>query len=189
MTSTLANSGGITLRKYSELISIPAIEAGLNSVFFEASNVKSFADDDARSEFRERWLGRYLTHDPELAWVALSPSGGVAGYVIGSYDDPARNARFAGIPYFAAFKDLTGRFPAHLHVNLRPEARNSGLGSALVRHFCLDAAQAGVAGVHVVTGRGARNIAFYNRNGFQEFGSNGEAGREVVFLGRTLYAP
>jgi GNAT superfamily N-acetyltransferase len=189
MTGTRTNAGGVTLRRYAELVSTPDISAGLDSVLFGASNVKTFASDDARAEFRERWLGRYLTHEPGLAWLALSPSGGVAGYVVGSHDDPALNVRFGDIPYFATFKDLTRRFPAHLHVNLQPEARGSGLGSMLVRHFCLDAAQADVAGVHVVTGRGARNVAFYNRNGFHEHGCTGEAGREVVFLGRTLHLP
>ena len=175
-----------TIQRYADLVHSAALEAGIDAVFFEASNVKTFASDQARAEFRERWLGRYLVHDRHLAFVALSKSGEVLGYVAGSLDDPAQAARFSDIGYFAAFKDLTRCYPAHLHVNLRAIARNAGLGSALVAGFVAEAEAAGVPGVHVVTGRGARNIAFYNRNGFLEAGSDGDNGRAVVFLARDL---
>ena len=140
----------------------------------------------ARADFRERWLGRYLTHDAGWAYVAVAADATVAGYLVASLDDPARTARFSDIAYFSHFADLTKKYPAHLHVNLSAAFRNRGLGGELIERFATDAGKAGAPGVHVVTSRGARNAAFYNRNGFVEAGAHGEGAREVVFLARAL---
>ncbi len=176
----------VLIRPYLGLENKPAVLRGIDSVFFESSNTQSFASDAARTDFRERWLGRYLAHDPKWAYVALTGEGDVAGYLAGSLDDPARSVRFADIGYFKLFGDLTRRFPAHLHVNLSASHRGAGVGTALVAKFATDAANAGAPGVHVVTSRGARNVGFYNRNGFIERGAAGEGAHEAVFFGRSL---
>lgn len=172
----------VTIHRYDELQRSPALERGLDTVFFEASNTKTFADEDARRAFRERWLGRYLEHDARFAHVALTGDGDVAGYVVGAVEDPARAARFHDLGYFQTFRDLTERFPAHLHINLAPEFRGRGLGGDLIARFLADALTAGAPGIHVTTSRAARNVAFYNRLGFAERGSSGD----IVFLARTL---
>lgn len=176
----------IVIRRFNELTRTAALEAALDAVFFEASTVKTFASDAERAAFRERWLGRYLIHDPQWTYVALAGDGEVAGYLAGSIEDPALAPRFSDIAYFAAFADLTRRYPAHLHVNLAPADRNRGIGSALIQRFAADVASAGVLGVHVVTGRGARNVSFYTHNGFREAGAWGKGASEVVFLARDL---
>ena len=178
----------IQIHSFRDLEKDPTLARGIDRVFFEASNTKEFADDAARAAFRERWLGRYLTHDPAWAYVALDSDMTVAGYLVASLDDPATAPRFADIAYFSHFAHLTKAFPAHLHVNLSAAFRNRGIGGALIERFAVDARRAGAPGVHVVTSRGARNIAFYNRNGFKEAGVHGTGGREVVFLARALGA-
>ncbi len=176
----------VVIHPFLELDASPALIAGLDGVFFEASNTKAFSSDAARAAFRDLWLGRYLAHDPAWAYVATAPDGRVAGYLAGSLDDPAVTPRFADIAYFAAFKDLTRRYPAHLHVNLAAEFRGHGVGARLIGRFVDDARVAGAPGVHVVTSRGARNVTFYTRNGFSEAGVAGEGAREVVFFCRKL---
>ena len=183
---TTANA--IQIYRYQDLGTDPALTAGIDHVFFESSTTQEFADDASRAAFRERWLGRYLTHDIAWAYVALAGDTTVAGYLVASLDDPARTARFTDIPYFAHFADLTKQYPAHLHVNLSPAFRNRGLGGELIERFTSDAGKAGAPGVHVVTSRGARNVAFYNRNGFTEAGAHGTGGCDVVFLARALHA-
>lgn len=175
-----------TFRRYADSADVASLQSALDTIFFDASNTKSFASEEARAAFRERWLGRYLTHDPQWAYIAQLGSGEVAGYLAGSLSDPAQTPRFSDIPYFAAFKELTRQFPAHLHVNLAKGLRGQGLGSALVQRFMRDAAEAGAPGVHIVTSRGARNVGFYTRNGFTEKCATGEGLREVVFLGREI---
>ena len=186
MFAAMTGKATIAIKRYLDLAPSLALQAGLDAVFFDASNVKSFASDAARAQFRQRWLGRYLEHDPKFAYVAVGPSGDVVGYLVGALDDPALSARFSDVAYFAEFKHLTAEFPAQLHVNLAAPARGSGLGSALVQRFVEDARWAGAPGVHVVTSQGARNVGFYARNGFHQAGLAGEPPAARVFLAQRL---
>ena len=175
----------VDVLNYQELI------AGLESVFFAASPTQSFASKAEREVFRQRWLGQFLDHDPNWAYVALQKSADqalptVVGYVVGCLDDPARQERFSELAYFQSFKDHTTSFPAQLHVNLMETLRNQGIGSRLIAAFVGDAKAAGCSGVHVVTTRGMRNVQFYNRNGFTEHASTKYNGKDLVFLARVL---
>jgi ribosomal protein S18 acetylase RimI-like enzyme len=177
----------ITVRRFTELAADSArLLAEIDAIFFESSGTKTFADEATRAAFRERWLGRYLAHDPQWAYVALTAEGTVAGYLLGSIDDPARTQRFSDIAYLQDFAALTADYPAHLHVNLAPQFRGDGLGAALVDAFAADAVHAGAGGMHIVTGAGMRNIGFYERNGFRELGRAAANGHEVLFFGRKL---
>jgi GNAT superfamily N-acetyltransferase len=119
-------------------------------------------------------------------YLAIAADGTLAGYLAGAVDDPARAVRFSDIGYNKTFAHLTAAYPAHLHVNLAPAYRNSGIGAALVSAFAADAARAGAQGVHVVTSAKSRNVGFYARNGFAELARATFNGHEVVFLGRPL---
>jgi ribosomal protein S18 acetylase RimI-like enzyme len=176
----------ISIRRFKDVQDASGAVPGIDAIFFQSSNTQNFADAAARAAFRQRWLGRYLEHDPEWAYVALTPENDVAGYLVASLDDPAVTSRFSDVPYFTVFKELTQRFPAHLHINLAPKFRGVGIGSQLIARFVADAKSAGTHGVHVVTSRGARNIEFYAKNGFSEKGATGKGAREVVFLAREL---
>lgn len=179
------------IRRWSEIGHQDECLMELEAIFYEASATKSFVSDTERAAFQERWLGRYLTHDPRWFYVALAPgaignSGVVAGYLAGALDDPARTSRFADIGYLPELAALTARYPAHLHINLAPQFRSRGWGERLIAAFFEDARAAGAPGVHVVTGRGVRNVRFYTGCGFVEVGSVIWRDRELVMLGRTL---
>lgn len=169
-----------------------ALLAQIDAIFFEASGTKSFPSAAARDAFRERWLGRYLKHDPQHALLALQSPGTasevVAGYLVGAIDDPARAPRFQDLGYFQNLHHLTARYPAQLHVNLAPGWRSVGIGRKLLEEFCANASALGAPGVHVFTGRGLRNVHFYARAGFEEVGSVTWNARELVMLGRRLTA-
>ncbi len=160
--------------------------AEIDTVFFASSARQSFADEEEKAAFRQRWLGRYLEHFPDLGFVATTPDDEIVGYVIGSLDDPARDPLFADLDFFAHFRDLTPRYPAQLHVNLAAEYRGHGVGARLVDAFIEQARAASAPGVHVVTTRGMRNVGFYFANQFFERGSARFEGRELLFLGRDL---
>lgn len=182
------------IRRWSELGDRERDLGAVEEIFFEASGTKSFASDDERRTFCERWLGRYLAHDAGWFYVAMtapladesSGRGTVAGYLAGSLDDPATTPRFADIDYFRDLTPLTARYPAHLHINLAPQFRSRGWGEALIAAFAADAKKAGAPGMHVITGRGLRNVRFYAACGFTEVGSVVWRDRELVMLGRTL---
>jgi GNAT superfamily N-acetyltransferase len=152
----------------------------IDAVFFESSGTKSFAGDAESAAFRDRWLGRYLTHEPQFAYVALAGDGTLAGYLVGSLLQPVG---------FEAFANAAWEYPAHLHVNLAPQFRNRGIGGRLIAAFATDALAAGATGMHVVTSAGSRNVTFYTRNGFAEIARTSIDGRELLFLGRKLGFP
>jgi GNAT superfamily N-acetyltransferase len=155
-------------------------------IFFQASGRTTFASDAARAEFHERWLGRYLLHDRAHAFVARTDDGRIAGYLIGSLDDPATTERFDDISYFAQFADLTVRYPAHLHINLDPEWQSRGIGARLVEAFVAHALVRRTPGLHIVTGARARNVKFYARCGFVPLREVAWNGSTVLFMGRDL---
>ena len=165
---------------------------GIDSIFFEASSVRSFADDATRKAFHWLWLGRYLTLEPEHAFLAVTSSAGeassgrVCGYLVGSIDDPAVRSEFETLAYFQDFKQLTQRFPAHLHINLAPDWRGHGIGACLIAEFETHARALGCPGLHVVTGAGMRNIGFYSRLGFAHVATSNCNGRNVVMLAKAL---
>lgn len=158
----------------------------IDLIFFGASATQAFTDPTARAQFRERWLGRYLMHDPDLVFVALSDAGAVIGYILGAAVDPATLERFADLPFTASFAPLSREYPAHLHVNCASGWRGRGIGAALARVFAAAVKQRGATGLHLVTGAASRNRAFYQREGFVERGRWGEPGKDVVFLAKPL---
>jgi GNAT superfamily N-acetyltransferase len=176
----------VTIRRWTNVADQRRLIPEIDKVFFEASGTKIFAGAADRAAFRERWLGRYLSQEPDWAYVALDGDATVAGYLVGSIEDPAASDRFADIGYVKDFRGLSARYPAHLHVNLAPRYRNHGIGGDLVAVFATDAARAGVPGMHVVTGMASRNVRFYIRIGFHELARSRLNGHDVVMLGRRL---
>jgi GNAT superfamily N-acetyltransferase len=143
-----------------------------------------------RDAFQERWLWRYLQGGSDVALVAWAGPGLVAGYLVGALENPALQERFHDLPYFRDdFSGLCESFPAHLHINLSPAFRSQGIGARLIIAFADHARHARAPGMHVVTGRGMRNVGFYERCGFTERGSATWNGQEIVFLGRNLGPP
>lgn len=190
-----ATSSGdpIVLRRFIDVAHADALVPGLDAVFFQTSATQSFASEADRDAFRERWLGRYLTHDPNYVYVALHATdkatrggGQVVGYLVGALDDPAQTSRFSDLGYFRVFAPQTARFPAQLHVNLVESVRGQGIGRQLVERFVGDAAEAGAPGVHVVTGKDARNVSFYSQRGFNEVARTDWKGHTLVMLGRKI---
>jgi ribosomal protein S18 acetylase RimI-like enzyme len=158
--------------------------AEAEAIFFATSTVTAFANTEARRAFQERWFGRYVTHFPGDVWFAIDTDGHVAGYLTGCPVDTAPLPLFADIGVYRAFRSPCAAYPAHLHVNVAAERRGSQIGSALVSVFVASLAARGVAAVHVVTAAGARNIGFYERNGFNLVESAVVGGKAVVLLGR-----
>lgn len=161
------------------------VSADVDRIFFAASSVQSFEDETQRAAFRWLWLGRYLEREPEHAFVAML-NGITCGYLVGSLADPAPRPEFASLPYFQNFAVHTARFPAHLHINVDDGCRSRGVGEQLVTRFEAHALQSGVAGLHVVTGAGMRNVRFYDRLGFAEVARAPHKGGHVVMLAKAL---
>ena len=165
--------------RHSELI------AQVEAIFWQTA-ARPLPPGAERDAFQERWLGRYL-EGGDVVLVALAGDDRVVGYLVGAVENPSEQARFADIGYFRTdFAPLSRRFPAHLHINLDAGFRSRGIGARLIEAFAARAKDAGAAGMHVVTVKGQRNVAFYRRCGFTERATAVWNGREIVFLGREL---
>lgn len=187
MTPTTNDAAGeAQVERWIDIENRDALLAGLDAVFYDSSATTMFASDEVRHAFRERWLGRYLTHYAGWTFVARARDGSVVGYIVGSHDDPAQTPLFSDIGYFQDFAALTAQYPVQLHVNVSPDWRGYGIGARLLQTFVADVAQEGLPGVHVVTTRGMRNVSYYIANGFDEVGHTLWNGRELVMLGRKV---
>jgi ribosomal protein S18 acetylase RimI-like enzyme len=134
----------------------------------------------------------YLDRDPELAWV-VDDGERVIGYVLGAADTAGfvRWVREAVVPSFAErWAGAAGEdaavvamgldpermlvpevvdFPAHLHIDLLPEAQGRGFGRTLIDTFCGALAARGVPGVHLtIDPANVRAAAFYRAVGFTQ---------------------
>jgi GNAT superfamily N-acetyltransferase len=174
------------IKQLSSLPTSHVIHEGLEQVFFASSATTTFPNPQARTALYDLWLGQYLTHDEHETFVALDETGQVAGYIVGSLTDPAGDPRYASLGYFAHFAHLTRAYPAHLHMNVATHHRSRGLGASLMSTFLAHLRNMSSPGVHVVTGKGMRNVRFYLANGFQELAEAPWNGRTVVMLGRRL---
>jgi len=164
------------IRRLTDVDDREAARRAIVEIFFASSARTGFADENERKRFLDRWTGWYLTGGVDWVRLALGTDGAVEGYLTGCPDSAGSTPLFDMIPRYRLFADLFARFPAHLHVNVAPDARGRGVGARLVDAFANEVG----SGVHVVTAANARNVGFYARNGFSE-----RVEREgLLFLGR-----
>lgn len=146
--------------------------------------------------FRHLWVNPYYLVPREVGvrFVA-GPPGETFGYIVGVTDQTAyeRALRFTlrrqvlpnllrgryralpgCLPYltrlalFPSPHAPRGTYPAHLHLNLLPDARGLGLGRALLTAFVDDLRARGVPGVQLSTTReNEAALALYARAGFE----------------------
>ncbi|MBO2457882.1 GNAT family N-acetyltransferase [Actinomadura violacea] len=141
------------------------------------------------------FAGPYLAHSPDLAWVLAGEGGEAAGYILAVADTvafereldrvwwPRVRARVAGPvepgspdAWLRSYVDdpphtpesITGRYPAHMHIDLLPEAQGGGNG----RRLCVTVIEAlrerGVPGLHLgVNARNTNALGFYEHLGFE----------------------
>ena len=153
---------------------------------------------DAES-FADAWTRYYTDREPESAFVAADGDL-VLGYLVGCADTARAPSAAAEITrlmlrrqllvrpgtagfFWRAFWDtlrdrgapsseLTDpRWPAHLHINLLPEARGHGAGRGLMTAWLGRLRQLGVPGCHLGTmAENTRAIRFFESTGFARHG-------------------
>ena len=148
-------------------------------IFFETAPDLSRFTPEERSRFQYKYFGIYL-ETPESFFVTKQGSR-ITGYLAGATE--TRPLHYELNPYLESFKDqIESSFPAHLHINLHSDARGQGTGSALLQAFCSYLSEHNVSGVHIVTGKDARNAGFYSKNGFLTLATRGPR----ILMGKSL---
>ncbi|AZS43171.1 GNAT family N-acetyltransferase [Microbacterium oleivorans] len=139
------------------------------------------------------WVLPYAEHHPDLAFVTEEEDGTVSGYIVATPDTDAfeRWFREEWWPRHAhkwpkPEKEITrqdgtllyayGRgekpepfaeeFPAHLHIDLLPQAQGRGAGRRLIETLVTALREQGVSGLHLVaSAENTGAMAFYTRLG------------------------
>ena len=146
------------------------------------------------------FLEPYVTASPEWAWV-VDEGDGAIGYVIATPNTrrfaqwwsrtwaPLLAARYpVPSPPYTPEEQLVLRgsdpsvmlipevdeYPAHLHIDLLPEAQGRGYGRQLIeQHLVRALSEADIPGVHLaIDGANARAAGFYRSLGFVELPSS-----------------
>lgn len=157
----------------------------LEEIFFEASSVKTFRDQEHRSAFFTRWLGVYLEHYPEQVYLACDGlSGDLLGYLCYHTSSPLP-APYAH-PGTETFLDLYDDYPAHLHINCHHRSRGLGVGRFLVERLCENLAERDVPGVHLLTSPDQDNVRFYQKCGFDQVEDREFKGMMLRWMGKKL---
>lgn len=159
------------------------------------SDATGIFDDDAI--WAEVFVLPYVAHHPDLAFVLEADDGRVVGYVVAASDTDAFEAWFraewwprhaerwpapaedalarsrqdATLAYAYARRPgaepYSAEYPAHLHIDLLPEAQGGGWGRRLIETVIDELRRRGVPGVHLVaSSENTGAISFYPRVGF-----------------------
>lgn len=136
----------------------------------------------------------YVERHPDLAWVVESGDGTVVGYIVAT-DDTDGFERWFRDEWWPRFADrfprpaaassreeriiayayerrsdaaIAGEYPAHLHIDLLPEAQGQGTGRRLIQTLFAELRRRGVPGLHLgMDPANTAAAAFYERIGMQ----------------------
>ncbi|MDB5613299.1 MAG: Acetyltransferase family protein [Devosia sp.] len=164
-----------------------------------------------RKVIGQLYAAPYGVLEPEHVFVAEDDEG-VAGYVVGTHDTAAFEARlerewwpplrahYAEVALdsltatdrmrVAAINepganpsDIVASYPAHIHMNLLPRLRGQRVGSGLLRLWVDQARAAGVRGIHLgANAKNAGGVAFWTKSGFEPLQTIGR----TVWFGMRL---
>ncbi len=184
----------LTLRSYA-----PSDLAAVYDICLRTADAGRDAADQYRDPWvlGHRYAGPYVALEPEFAFV-LDDGERAVGYVLG-VPDSVRFAAESETKWFSLLRPLypllpegdkspdaaarrlihagydlpedawLAQYPAHLHIDLLPQAQGRGLGRALMEALWNALRAAGVPGVHLGVGAGNPNAyAFYTHLGFTE---------------------
>lgn len=126
----------------------------------------------------------YIECEPGNCFVLVNEDDEAVGYTLCA--ENYRNYRKNSKPYLKIARENAGRekaeiaaeqfalrlfskkYPAHLHIDIRPGYTGSGFGTELIRTLLSHLKDKGVPAVMLTVGSGNREaIRFYERNGFK----------------------
>ena len=154
-----------------------------------------------KESWADLWTSYYTDHEPESLHVATMDDA-VVGYLAGCRNTAAmrpsteeltkaviRRHRLLFRPGTAGFlyrglldslrdRERAGgdfidpRWPAHLHIDLLPAARGTGLGAALMQRWLQQLQAADSPGCHLLTlVENTRAVQFFEKSGFRKHGN------------------
>ncbi len=156
------------------------VESQIRDIFFMTSSKKEFHSQKEKEEFEWKYLGFYLKNFPDFSWICVDANI-VVGYILGI--PYSQNEDLYKIqPHLKQFESYFVDYPAHLHINCRPEAQGKGVGKQLIMTLLNQLSEQKIRGVHIMTGTTSLNRHFYLKMGFdREIEHTG-----ILFMGAKL---
>lgn len=155
----------------------------MKQIFFESSTKKDFNNEDEKEAFYQKYLGYYVKHFPDLAFVALKDK--VLGYVVAAPVSDSSDL-FKIQPHLPLFQEEFAIYPAHLHINCHRESRGQGIGSKLILEIEKKLKELRITGVHIMTGPLSENRSFYKKLGFDHTIEQNFHGSPILLMGKSL---
>ena len=168
---------------YEQIKNDPVLLEQVQDIFFESSTKKEFKDANDKEAFYDKYLGFYLKHYPELAWVAMDDK--VLGYVVAA-PSSQRDDLMSIQPHLKEFESYFEAYPAHLHINCHRDSRGKGIGGLLVKAVETGLKARNIHGVHIMTGPDAFNKKFYLKLGFDFEVLKDFHASPILFMGKSL---
>lgn len=138
----------------------------------------------------------YLDQEPENCFVCADDGGKIYGYVLCATDfsrwEQAMRASYMkndpislamGNATIENLRPFSAAYPAHLHIDLLPEAQGQGQGTKLMQALIAHLRANGISGLMLDVA--AENIAaqhFYQKNGFAFLGGDDHSLRMGIVL-------
>jgi ribosomal protein S18 acetylase RimI-like enzyme len=168
----------LTIRPYQRIDQTALLHIACETAFFGAP-VEAFLDD--RRLFEDAMYRYYVDHEPQHAWVASQGGrvvGFLAGCtdsqarahvfsrrilpsllwkaVRGQYRLGRLTLRYGTDAFLGSLRGEFAhvdfdQYPAHLHINLLPEARGQGAGTQLIQAYLSQLRGQSISGVHLFT--------------------------------------
>jgi GNAT superfamily N-acetyltransferase len=136
-------------------------------------------DEDTFAQIFCDW---WIDNEPESASI-VEVDGEPAGYLLGCVDTEAALAQ--GLPFAG---ERHPRWPAHLHIDLLPQARGHGAGAALIARWFGQLRTQEVAGCFLETmAENSKAIRFFLHQGFWPLGANHIVPGMVAPTGEELH--
>ncbi len=161
----------------------------IEEIFFLCASQQSFSDEKMRREFLRRWTDYYRHQEIGQILLYRQADRQIVGYLTGCLDSSSAEPLYRDIGSYQFFDTYFDRFPAHFHVNCHPMHSSRGVRPALVHAFLKACRAASLSGAHVVAAAGARNVAFYQRLGFEPIEERDFEGTRRLLLGLGLDRP
>ena len=185
-----------TIRPY-HVSDFPAIYRICVSTADSGNDVSSLlTDPDLHPHY---YAGPYVVLEPELCFI-ITADGAPVGYILGTCDSrifrnkcekewfPLLRSRYALpkkenqsleanlirlIHKGKEYSEKLASYPAHLHIDLMPQARGKGFGKELMVHFCNKLKELKVTGLHLgVSKDNPGAVHFYEKVGFTRLDEN-----------------
>lgn len=129
----------------------------------------------------------YLLHESDTCFVVANDDDEAVGYILCAKDYNTYKKQFkryymgplrkVSLKYWI-FRKLDNlyegsharKFPAHMHIDIKPEAQRQGMGHQLVDALVARLKELGVKGLHLgVSEKNEKGVNFYRKYGFKEY--------------------